>query len=43
MIAAMVSRDNSTWFYKLMGDELVVAAEKDAFIKFVQTVRYSNA
>jgi hypothetical protein len=43
MITAMVSRDNSTWFYKLMGDELVVAAEKDAFIKFVQTVRYPNA
>lgn len=43
MIAAMVSRDNSTWFYKLMGDDPVVAAEKDAFIKFVQTVRYPNA
>ncbi len=40
MVAAMVPRDDSTWFYKLMGDDAVVAREKSAFVKFVQTVRY---
>ena len=42
LIAAMVAREGSTWFYKLMGDEQVVAREKETFIKFVQTVRYPN-
>jgi len=42
LIAAIVAREDSTWFYKLMGDEQVVAREKEAFIKFVQTVRYPN-
>jgi hypothetical protein len=42
LIAAMVVREDSTWFYKLMGDEPVVAREKETFIKFVQTVRYPN-
>jgi len=42
LLAAMVAREGSTWFYKLMGDEPVVAREKEAFIKFVQTVRYPN-
>lgn len=43
LIAAIVSRNGRTWFYKLMGDEGVVAKQKDAFVKFVQTVRYPNA
>jgi len=34
---------DQTWFYKLMGDEKIVAREKDAFTKFVQTARYANA
>lgn len=42
LVAASVPRAGSTWFYKLMGDEAVVAAEKEAFLKFVQTVRYAN-
>ncbi len=40
MIAATVPRGELTWFYKMMGDEATVAREKDAFVKFVQTVRY---
>ena len=43
LIAAMVPVGDQTWFYKLMGDEKVVAGQKDAFTKFVQTARYSNA
>jgi len=40
MIAAMVPHAERTWFYKLTGSEAAVAREKDAFLKFVQTVRY---
>jgi hypothetical protein len=43
LIAAMVPMGDQTWFYKLKGDEKVVADQKDAFTKFVQTARYSNA
>ncbi|MDQ6632901.1 MAG: hypothetical protein M3Y82_14290 [Verrucomicrobiota bacterium] len=42
LIAASVRRGEKTWFYKLMGDEKTVAQEKEAFLKFVQTVRYPN-
>lgn len=42
MIAAMVPRKDRTWFYKMMGDPDTVSAQKDAFEKFVQTVRYPN-
>ena len=43
LVAAMVPMGDQTWFYKLMGDAQVVAGQKDAFTKFVQTARYSNA
>ena len=43
LVAAMVPRAGRSWFYKLMGDESVVGRELDAFTKFVQTVKYSNA
>jgi hypothetical protein len=43
LVAAIVPMGDQTWFYKLMGDEKVVASQKDAFSKFVQTARYSNA
>ncbi|HXR47652.1 MAG TPA: hypothetical protein VN784_09450 [Candidatus Limnocylindrales bacterium] len=43
LVAAIVPMDDQTWFYKLAGDAQVVAGQKDAFTKFVQTARYSNA
>jgi hypothetical protein len=43
LVAVIVPMGNQTWFYKLMGDEKIVDREKDAFTKFVQTARYSNA
>ncbi len=43
LVAAIVPMGDQTWFYKLMGDEKIVAREKDAFTKFVQTARYSHA
>ncbi len=42
LIAATVPRKEKIWFYKLMGDEATVAREKDAFVKFVQSVHYPN-
>ncbi|HEY5041981.1 MAG TPA: hypothetical protein VIK53_08255 [Verrucomicrobiae bacterium] len=32
-----------TWFYKLMGDPDLVAQQKDAFVKFVQSAKYPDA
>lgn len=40
LVGAMVLQSGQTWFYKLMGDAKVVEAQKDAFTKFVQTVKY---
>lgn len=43
LVGAVVPQNGQTWFYKLMGDESVVAQQKDAFIKFIQSANYSNA
>jgi len=32
-----------TWFFKLTADPAVAAREKDAFLKFAQTIRFPNA
>lgn len=40
LLGAIVQRGEMTWFYKMLGDEQVTEAEKPAFIKFVQSVRY---
>ena len=40
LIAAIVPQGERTWFYKLMGNEQVVQAQKDAFTKFIQTAKY---
>jgi len=40
LVAAIVPHGDSTWFYKLLGDGPVVAAEKDRFLEFVKTVQY---
>ena len=37
LVAAIVPRDGSTWFFKLVGDQSAVGAEKDSFIGFVQS------
>jgi hypothetical protein len=43
LVGAVVPQNGQTWFYKLMGDEGVVAQQKDAFIKFIQSANYANA
>ena len=40
MVVVSVPRGGETWFYKLTGPGPVVDREKDAFVKFVQSVRY---
>jgi hypothetical protein len=40
LIGAIVPQNGQTWFYKLMGDESVVAAQKDTFTKFIQSAKY---
>lgn len=43
LIAVVVPRGGETWFYKLMGDEKIVAQQKDAFLKFIQSAKYPAA
>jgi hypothetical protein len=43
LVGAIVPQAGKTWFYKMAGGEKVVGQQKEAFIKFVQTVKYSNA
>ena len=40
MITVSVPQGEQTWFYKLLGDDAVVGAEKEAFFKMVKTARY---
>ena len=35
LVGVIVSRNELTWFYKLMGTPAVVAAEKDEFLKYL--------
>jgi len=37
LVGAILPGPDVTWFYKLMGEPQVVAREKDAFVKFVQS------
>ena len=43
LVAAVVPHGSQTWFYKLMGDDAVVTAQKDAFFKFIQSAKYPDA
>jgi hypothetical protein len=40
LLAAIVRRGTNTWFYKLMGNNDLVAQEKAPFVKFVQSAVY---
>lgn len=39
LVAAIVPRDGNTWFFKMMGDEAVVGAEKASLIQFVKSMK----
>ena len=40
LVGIVVTQPGQTWFYKLMGDPAVVAAQKDTFTQFVKGVQY---
>jgi hypothetical protein len=40
LVGVILTQPDKTWYYKLMGAEPLVAQEKPAFIKFVQSVKY---
>ncbi|MGH7992747.1 MAG: hypothetical protein ACREDQ_04470 [Limisphaerales bacterium] len=42
LVGVILPLSDQTWFYKLMGDDTVVAQQKDAFLKFVQSAKYAN-
>jgi len=39
-LGAQVVRDGRTWYYKLMGEPALVAAQKENFVSFVKGVKY---
>ncbi len=43
LVGVIAPQADVTWFYKLLGDEKVVAGEKDALVKFARSVKYSHA
>jgi hypothetical protein len=43
LICVVLRRGGQTWFFKIMGDKTVVAREKDAFLKFVQSAKLPDA
>jgi hypothetical protein len=42
LVGVVLPLGGQTWFYKLMGDASVVAQQKDAFTKFIQSAKYSD-
>lgn len=40
MLVVTVPQAGNSWFFKMVGDEPLVAAQKEAFLKFVQSVKF---
>jgi hypothetical protein len=40
LVGVMLPHGEQTWFFKMLGDANVVADQKDAFVKFVQSVKF---
>jgi hypothetical protein len=43
LLGAIVPRDKATWFFKLTGPDAAVAAQAEAFQKFLESVRFPAA
>ena len=43
LIGVIAPKMDQTWFFKLMGDPQIVEQQKDAFTKFIQSEKFSNA
>jgi hypothetical protein len=42
VIGVIWPRNGETWFFKMMGDASVAGGERDAFLKFIQSVHFPN-
>lgn len=42
-LAAVARRDGTAWFFKMTGDDALVAAQKAAYIGFLETARFEDA
>ena len=42
IIGVAVTQFGRMWFFKLMGDEATVEKQKENFIDFVKSAKYSN-
>lgn len=42
ILAAILPRDEQTWFYKMTADEQAAQAHKNAFVQFVQSAKYGD-
>jgi len=42
LLGAILKQSAQTWFFKLMGDADLVAAQRDAFLGFLQSVQFSS-
>ena len=38
LIAVIVEKDGSSWFFKLMGDRNIVDSQRDAFLGFIESI-----
>ena len=43
LLGAWLKQPERTWFFKLMGDDALVAAQRDAFMAFLQSVTFEAA
>ena len=43
LVGVVLPMGGQTWFYKLIGDAELVARQKDALVKFVQSAKYPDA
>jgi hypothetical protein len=42
LVGAVVKKDGNSWYYKILGTPAAVDAQRAAFVKFIQTARYSR-
>jgi hypothetical protein len=42
ILAAMVQRDEQMWFFKMTGDRALVEQQREAFAKFLESVKFAE-
>ena len=43
IFGAMLAQGNTTWFFKMIGPDKLVAAQKPAFLEFLKSIRFTSA